>query len=268
MPERPTVLALHGWLGRGADWLPVAGALTAAGVEADWLTPGPGSLGLGLRASELRAPFDGVADGIVRLLDAEGVGRAVVAGYSMGGRLALHFALTHPARVAGLVLVGASPGLPDEKERAARRALDRERAAALRADPDAFLNAWYAMPLWDPLDDAARARLVADRKAHLDVKEAAAALEAFSVGAQPWLGDRLHEIRVPTVLLAGAIDAKFAALARRMAGAPSTSPDAARIEAVVVPDAGHALLTERPDAVASAVKRVIRESGNLGIGNP
>ena len=48
-----------------------------------------------------------------------------LAGYSMGGRIALHSALTlGPATVTRLVLVGASPGLADPAERAARRAAD------------------------------------------------------------------------------------------------------------------------------------------------
>src|SRR4051812_16270010 len=48
----------------------------------------------------------------------------VLAGYSMGGRVALHAALARPALVQRLVLVGASPGLADAKERADRRAAD------------------------------------------------------------------------------------------------------------------------------------------------
>src|SRR3954468_19428282 len=48
----------------------------------------------------------------------------VLAGYSMGGRVALHAALARPERVRRLVLVGASPGLGDAAERAARRRAD------------------------------------------------------------------------------------------------------------------------------------------------
>jgi 2-succinyl-6-hydroxy-2,4-cyclohexadiene-1-carboxylate synthase len=236
------VLALHGWLGRGADWAPVAARLPVCVLAPD--LPGHGA------SSVAPVSMDETADALVALLDEQGIARAVVAGYSMGGRLALHLALRHPDRVAGLLLVAASAGLPEEGERAARRALDAERAAALRADPDGFLERWYAMPLFDPLDAAARARLAADRRAHGNPEGWARALTAFSTGAQPWLGDRLHEIRVPTVALAGSADAKFAALARRMA-------TAGPLTAEVVPGAGHALLAERPDAVAAALARLL-----------
>ena len=51
--------------------------------------------------------------------------RFALAGYSMGGRIALHAALALGDRVDRLVLVGASPGIADPAERAARRAAAR-----------------------------------------------------------------------------------------------------------------------------------------------
>jgi non-heme chloroperoxidase len=53
-----------------------------------------------------------VADAAMAL-DQLGVRRAVVLGHSMGSVVAQHLALGHPARVQGLVLVGAFPGLKD-----------------------------------------------------------------------------------------------------------------------------------------------------------
>lgn len=256
-PGLPLVLALHGWLGRGADWAPVAARLGAAVRVVAPDLPGHGASDAPPEAFTM----DGAADGLAALLDAVGLERAVVAGYSMGGRLALHLALRHPGRVAGLVLVAASPGLAAEEARAARRAEDAARAAALLADPAAFLARWYAMPLFDPLGADARARLAADRRAHGDPAGWARALVGLSTGAQPWLGDRLHEIRVPAVALAGAADAKFAALARRMADAGPFVP-------VLVSGAGHALLAERPDAVADSLALVLRASGSPGFPGP
>lgn len=61
----------------------------------------------GLPPSALNGPFTverHVADAVA-VLDALGIGRAVVLGHSWGGHLALHFALAHPERMAGLVLV-------------------------------------------------------------------------------------------------------------------------------------------------------------------
>ena len=190
--------------------------------------------------------MDRAADAMVRLLDEAGLGHVVVAGYSMGGRVALHIALRHTDRVAGLILISTSAGLRTEGERAQRRAADAARAAAVLRHPPDFVRDWYASPLFDPLTTARRDALAADRLANGRPEGWARALARLSVGAQPWHGERLREIRVPTVVLAGSADAKFTAIAREMAAAGGFT-------CTIVPGAGHALLVERPDAVASAI---------------
>jgi len=239
------ILALHGWLGRGADWasvralLPEAATVLAPGLPGHGPAPAPAGA----------FTMDGAADFALDALDAAGAERAVVAGYSMGGRVALHLALRHPGRVAGLVLISALPGLRTAAEREQRRALDAERARRLLADPGAFLSEWYAARLFDPIDTPSRAALVADRLAHARPDGWARALVGLSVGAQPWHGDRLREIRTPVAVLAGAEDAKFSSIARAMAGASGFA-------CTLAPRAGHALLAERPDVVAEEIQRL------------
>lgn len=238
---RPLV-CLHGFLGTGADWADFA-ARTGRRVLAPDL-PGHGrSMGLPDEAYT----FEGAADAALAALDRSGVGRSVLVGYSMGGRLALHLALAAPGRFVALVLESASPGLPSEPERAARRRLDAERAAALEADLPEFLRAWYALPLFATLPAAQRGRLVAER-ATGDPRELARALVGMGTGAQPSLWPRLPDLDVPTLAVAGSRDAKFAALARRMAEVSSA------VRAAVVDGAGHNVHIEAPEAFARAVK--------------
>jgi 2-succinyl-6-hydroxy-2,4-cyclohexadiene-1-carboxylate synthase len=245
MSEQLPVLALHGWLGRGDDWAVVADALGDTAVIAPDL-PGHGDFA----TSDADFSMDGAATSALRALDSSGAERAVVGGYSMGGRVALHLALSHPSRVAGLVLVSASAGLQAQLERDSRRVIDSDRARMLLADPEAFVVSWYAAPLFDPMPAPARAALAADRLAHGSPEGWARALTGMSVGVQPWFGDRLHEIRVPVAVLAGAVDAKFTTLAHEMAAIGDS-------ETTIVAGAGHALLVERPDVVARAIARLV-----------
>ncbi len=53
-----------------------------------------------------------MADDVAAMLDHAGIRRAVLVGISMGGMIAQHVALRHPERVAGLVLLATTPGLP------------------------------------------------------------------------------------------------------------------------------------------------------------
>jgi 2-succinyl-6-hydroxy-2,4-cyclohexadiene-1-carboxylate synthase len=238
----PPYLLLHGFLGRGANWAPVVERLGGARALCPDL-PGHGAA-VGLPADAYT--MDGAARRLVEALDAAQVERAVVAGYSMGGRLALFFALRHPERVRALALLGASPGLASEAARAARRALDAERAAAIRADLPAFLDAWYRLPLFADLSPAQRTQLISDRAAHNEPAELGRSLAGMGTGAQPWLGEDLRALRVPgvAVAVAGARDAAYVRAAREMAAAGP-------FRAEIVPDAGHALLAQAPEAVAA-----------------
>jgi 2-succinyl-6-hydroxy-2,4-cyclohexadiene-1-carboxylate synthase len=174
-------------------------------------------------------------------------GHAAYLGYSLGGRLCLRLALDRPDLVRALVLVGASPGLDDPAERAARRASDDALAAELeRIGLERFLDRWLAQPLFAtlPLERAGRADRLANTTQGL-----AASLRLHGTGAQEPLWDRLAGLRPPARLLAGAADAKFAALAERMA---ATIGSSARV--ALIPGAGHAAHLERPDEVAALVR--------------
>lgn len=242
---RPPTLLLHGFLGRGADWDAVR-----AHLPASWAALAPDLPGFGEAIGLPEAAY--TLDGAAARLRAAFDGRADVVGYSMGGRLALSFALRHPERVRRLVLVSASPGLRTPRERAERRRLDAERAAALATDPGAFLNDWYRMPLFQSLPDALRDRLVADRLGYVDPAEAGRSLRGMGAGAQPSLWTGLPRIPTPAWAVAGAQDPKFVRLAHAMAEAGPITP-------VVVPEAGHHLPAEAPAALAALLTDLLSD---------
>jgi pimeloyl-ACP methyl ester carboxylesterase len=108
LAPRPPVLLLHGLAGSGEVWmrcLPlIAQSGTARAIAPDMpgfgQSPGPPSA----------LDIEGLADWSVRLLDALSVGRADVAGHSMGCQVALALADRHPGRVGALVLAGPTMG--------------------------------------------------------------------------------------------------------------------------------------------------------------
>jgi 2-succinyl-6-hydroxy-2,4-cyclohexadiene-1-carboxylate synthase len=180
----------------------------------------------------------------------EAGGAGVYCGYSLGGRLCLRLALDRPDLVRGLVLVGASPGIADPDVRARRRAADEALAAGIERDGvAAFLDRWLAGPLFAslPAEAAGRAERLANTADGL-----ASALRRLGPGAQAPLWDRLGALRPPTLLVAGAKDAKFAAIARRMADAAGGH---ARV--ALVQGAGHAVPLERPAELAALVEELL-----------
>jgi len=239
----PRLVLVHGFTQTGRSWAPL---LPRLGARLDVRTPDvPGH---GAR-SQVQATMWEAAD----LLAAEcGEGRWL--GYSMGGRLALHVALAHPALVERLVLVGTTAGIDDPRDRAERRRLDDERAARLERDGlDAFLAEWLAAPLFATLDPASAGM---DARRENTAAGLAASLRLAGTGAQEPLWARLGELAMPVLCVAGGRDERFATLAGRMAAA--IGPNAV---VATVPGAGHAAHLERPVAFLAAVLPFLLEDG-------
>lgn len=171
--------------------------------------------------------------------------RFALAGYSMGGRLALNVALAAPERVERLVLVGATAGIEDPAERAERRRTDEALAGEIESGGvEAFARRWAGQPLFagQPREAAAAAHLDRLRNSPAGL---AAALRGIGTGAMEPLWERLGELAMPVTCAAGERDAKFRAEAERMAAAIPRGGVAA------IPGAGHTAHLEAPGAVAA-----------------
>lgn len=240
-------MLVHGFTGSSASWGErIVGGLAAAGLP-PVLVDLPGHGPTAARGGP-PAPFR--LDDALGAVAAAGAWPGDLVGYSMGGRVALHFAAAYPDRVRRLVLESASPGLASRAERETRRASDEALAAfLLEAGIDAFVQRWEAQPLFatraalEPTE-LARQREIRRRN---DPAALAAALRGLGTGALPSLWDRLGEIRAPTLVVVGALDRKFVEIAHRMATA---MPDARVVE---VDGAGHTVHLERPGAWLAAV---------------
>lgn len=237
------LVALHGFLGTKDDWGDLAERLPHRRIVAVDL-PGHGEA-TGLPEEAYR--FGSAVAALSATVAALELRRFDLLGYSMGGRVALAFARAHPPGIRTLTLESASPGLQTEDERAARRALDADRAEALRRNVPAFLRRWYAMPLFATLTPSQRDLLVAQR-ARSDADELARGLAGMGTGAMPNLWPDLPTLTVPVRLVVGALDAKFAALAGQMA---ERLPNAT---VHLVEGAGHNVHLEQPEAFAAIVK--------------
>ena len=252
--DGPALLLLHGFTGSSATWTPHLAAWREFRTVAVDLI-GHGDSDCPQNADRYR--MERCVDDLTALLDKLDIDRAAVLGYSMGGRVALHLALQAPDRLWALVLESASPGIEDAAERE-----ERARSAVALADSierdgvTAFIDRWQAQPLFTSqsrLPEGVRDELRNQRLGN-KAQGLANSLRGMGAGAQASLSSRLQEIGVPVLLLAGEDDEKYCRLARSMAAALPC----ARTE--IVPDAGHTLHLEQPDAFAGAVLRFLQES--------
>lgn len=238
--RNPPVIFLHGFLGDHRDWDFLGDAFA---TDFDCILPDLPGHGANLQPLPGRpCSFRWLAAGLVRTLDDLEIGKAHLVGYSMGGRLALYFAVTHPGRVASLVLESASPGLAGRRERQERRGQDDQRAAEIRsAGLDSFIERWYQQPLFQSLQNNPEklAALKAQRK-RSNPEMVARLVAELSPGRQPSMWKRLAAIQAPVLLLTGAQDEKYTAIVAAMAG---LIPQA---RARIAPQAGHAVHLEEP----------------------
>jgi 2-succinyl-6-hydroxy-2,4-cyclohexadiene-1-carboxylate synthase len=234
----PTLVLLHGFTHTGASWNRVVAAL---GESYRPLAPdirGHGS------ASD-REPVD--IEHVIEDVAAVAPPSFVLAGYSMGGRIAVHAALALGERLERLVLISASPGLADAAERAARREADEQLAERIeRLEIDEFAREWARTPVLGGLPPEVLAAVHADRLRSTPAG-LARALRGLGTGALPSVWERLGELALPVTLIAGERDQKFRQIAERM----SERLPAARMQ--IVAGAGHAVHLEMPERVGEII---------------
>lgn len=189
------------------------------------------------RSSTATGPYRS-ADDLSRLLDFLGVDRVDLVGLSLGGRIAIDFALAHPSAVRALILAG--PGLSGYRFSVdpPARIAEIERAIQ-RADSAAVEKWWLDSPYMTAVMERADLvplirRLVRDniRSWLVDDPEQPAVPPAI---------ERLSELRVPTLVIVGARDVPD--IHRIADTLVSATPTAKK---VVVPGAGHIVNLEQP----------------------
>lgn len=234
--DGPRMVFVHGFTQTATAWARVAEHFVHHGYQVALVDlPGHGG------SARIRADLRRTAD-----LLATSTGSAAYIGYSLGGRVCLHLALMYPHIVERLVSVSATPGIIDDDERAARRLSDEELAAHI-ADIgiERFIDEWTSQPLFHDLvvSDEDRADRLSNSAAGL-----ASSLRLSGTGAQLPLWDRLLELNMPVLALAGEHDPKFVAIARRIA---TSVPEGAFARIL---DAGHAAPAQQPLQVITRIE--------------
>jgi len=208
---------LHGFLGCSADWKEVVSYLPSwpcFGVD----LPGHGT-----------SPFFPVFDFI------SPAPKFHLIGYSMGGRLALRYALDHPERIEQLFIASAHPGLATSEERKKRLENDARVAKELLELPiDEFLKRWYDQPLFK------RYKPDLSMRRKQNILALASTLIHYSLGNQPIL-------RVKNaVYIVGEKDERYRAL---------------HPEGILVMESGHVVHLENPKDFAQIIADKILSKG-------
>jgi len=197
------------------------------------------------------ASLDGFAEGVVRAMDAVGVDRAVVAGLSMGGYVALRLWDRWPERVAGLVLADTRAGA-DSPEAAARR---DEQARRARREGLAWLAESMLPNVLGPTTLQQQPGVVEHVRRMMEGANAEGVARALlAMRDRPDSTELLRRIDVPVLAIVGEEDTLTPPSEARLIA--ESVPDG-RLE--VLPDAGHLSNLENPEAFQAALERFLGE---------
>lgn len=241
--EGPPLLLVNGYAATGADWDPSFAAGLATSFEVICPdNPGVGASPLGPGAMTV----DSIAGELEALLDARGIERLPVVGWSMGGFVAQRLALRAPARVSALALLATDPGggaaVPAEPAVWARLT---DRSGTPREQATRLISLLFPPPLAEQVD-AQFGEVVAAARAQLSP----AALRAQEEAMEAWHDADQDEPagEVPVLVVHGEEDVVIPAA---NAGAVASRWGA---EVELVAGGGHAFMAQEPERIAALLR--------------
>jgi pimeloyl-ACP methyl ester carboxylesterase len=194
---------------------------------------------------------------LLRFLDAFGLEKVVLGGWSLGAGVSLNFTIHHPGRVSHLVLIGAmSPRL----ESSDRSGFQRRRELIEKgATPEEIVAATFEFTkkAFSPYTIQHKPQAVeALRQEHLR-NNPAYYLEMLQANEnRPKIGDRLGEVRCPTLIVAGEHDGRTPlAMSEDLNKAiPSSLMK-------IIPNCGHFYSYEHPELVSNTILTYLEAFG-------
>ena len=241
-PDALPILFTHGYAATGAMWAAQVRAFAGSRRPVTWDMRGHGRSDS--PAARDRYSRELTVGDMLAILDALAIGRAVIAGHSLGGYMSLAFHAAHPDRAAALILQGTGPGYRNPE---ARREWNESRLArAARLEAEGL--------------GAHEGGAEVDMREHRSATGLARAARGMLTQHDSLVIDGLGAIAVPALLLVGELDAPFRNgidyLERRI-------PDS---EKHVFPGAGHGVNVERPEAVNAAIAAFLARVGGGAAG--
>ena len=249
------LLLLHGFTGEASTWTSFC---SIWGNQAKLIIPDIIGHGKTDSPEEInRYKIESAARDLLTILDILGVDQVDLLGYSMGGRLALTFALLFPERVRKLVLESASPGLETDKERKLRRMKDGDLANFIMdRGIETFVDYWEAIPLFSTMNRLPNAKKEAIRLQRLanSIIGLANSLKGMGTGSQPSWWDKLEQVTCEVLLLTGEVDDKFCRIAKKMLKGLKNGTW------IVIKNSGHAVHLEETEKFGTIISDFLKSN--------
>ena len=212
------LILLHGFTGCAEDWLPVIEQMPDKYnyVAIDLIGHGKSDA----PSNSSLYSVESMVKQIKFIKDKLTSEKVFFLGYSMGGRLALNFAINYPDDVKGLILESSTAGIKNDDERNKRYESDMKIVEYIESHSlEEFIEYWSDQELFNT-----QRRFSNDKLKKIKKKKAASSkigyansLRGFSTGIMPPVHDKLKKIPLKVLLITGDLDSKFTGINARLA---------------------------------------------------
>ncbi len=256
--DEPPLLFLHGFTGSSEDWRAIS-----AHIDKSFPAIGIDLIGHGKSdspESEELYTAEAIANQVNNIIELTVKGKVILAGYSMGGRAALNFAVKYPEKVAALILESTTPGIKDNKLRKERVRSDDEIIQFIKTHTlREFVNYWMEKEIFNTqrrFSEEKRNR-IKELKLRNNPVGLTNSLLGFGTGKMLPLFEHLNKIKCKTLLITGELDTKFTNINKEIL---NLFPDA---EHKIIKNAGHDTHLEETENFVKDVNEFLNSLTNL-----
>ncbi len=213
--ENPCIIFLHGFMGTSEDWIPLMKRL--AGEYYCIAFDLPGHNLTEVEGYDEFYTIENTCTSLKKEIENQGIKDFHLVAYSMGGRIALTFAIKYPEIINKLVLISTSPGIESAELREERIKFDADVADKIRtSELHNFLKLWYSAPIFAGINQTNLFGKLISRRAYNNKESLVKSLIYTGTGKMRPLWNDIQTFPKPVLLIAGERDRKYCIINSKM----------------------------------------------------
>ncbi len=242
------ILVLHGFTGSGSDWdfavptLKEYFNIFTLDLIGHGLSDSPDNQNL--------YTMESIISQIDEFINKVITNKLIILGYSMGGRIALSYAVKFFGKISGLILESSTWGIKETDLREKRIENDEKKAELiLSSDMNNFIKFWMDQDIFDSQKNlpAELIEKISNKKSLNNKTGLANSLRGSGTGRMVYLREQINKLRFPVLLITGQLDNKFCRINSDMLKYLNNAKH------VIIPEAGHNIHLEKPDLFLNVI---------------
>lgn len=209
-----TLIFIHGFMGSSHSWNNIRTKITTPSKAID--IPGHGE-NCNLNSNKPYS-FDDWNTDLLYELNQKKMNKVNLCGYSMGGRLALSFALAYPEKINSLILISTNSGIENNSEKQKRVNIDVKLINEIKTNYSSFVSKWEKLSFFNNQKKRNLLSFTQQKEIRLsqNPEQIAFSLEYLGQGKMPNYWIKLQSINFHVLIISGGEDKKYRDISKRL----------------------------------------------------